>query len=461
MMWVRNTVQEEKAMMKNRFPVILIPAAFIITAFAGMSLTADAAGAYTPVSGGNTALDKYLVMDEGANVPDVSFEYTISSGQAQSFNEQDKTIEVIAGPSPEKIVFTGNSVSDEIKTDCKFEIGFAPGDSTKTQEQKDASDYVKNLDPGEKYAKKTVDIDLNGISFDEPGIYRYIITETQGSAQGITYDAENTRVLDVYVTDNTDESGVSGLKISGYVLHSSPSAVTIDEIQYGSDGQVISASSSQEPGTEGSDYKSQGFTNEYTSYDLTFSKDVSGNQASRDKYFRFDLEITGAVPGTVYAVSYADDNNEHTTDGSADVSISKAPNSATTVIDNDIIQPSEITADADGKVRQSFYLQHGQYITVRGLSQGTKYSIKDVKEDYAASYTTNDMDDTTVSKLDFASDRSGIDQDVSVGFVNTRNGIIPTGVILTVAPFAVIGAALIAGIVFLIVKNRKRRSEEE
>jgi hypothetical protein len=43
-----------------------------------------------------------------------------------------------------------------------------------------------------------------------------------------------------------------------------------------------------------------------------------------------------------------------------------------------------------------------------------------------------------------------------VGFTNTRTGVIPTGVIITVAPFAI--GILVFGAIMLYVVNRRRRA---
>ena len=48
--------------------------------------------------------------------------------------------------------------------------------------------------------------------------------------------------------------------------------------------------------------KDKGFTNEYATQDLTFSKTVTGNQGSREKYFQFTVKISNAVAGTKYDV---------------------------------------------------------------------------------------------------------------------------------------------------------------
>lgn len=106
----------------------------------------------------------------------------------------------------------------------------------------------------------------------------------------MTNDEDATRVVDVYVNDASDADGKK-LTIAGYVLHSSESDITAGDSFLGSDGT--------DP-----DGKSQGFTNEYDTSDLTFKKEVSGNQASHDKYFEFTVTITNAVPGTVYNIIF-------------------------------------------------------------------------------------------------------------------------------------------------------------
>lgn len=437
-------------MKKRNLLAVLASCAVLASMF---PVTANAANTYTAVNGSTTAFDKYLVMDENANVPNVSFEYTVTAGTAQSFDAGNQTIAVYAGPTPEKITFKGDVVEDTVTNDQKFEIAFAQGNATVLAANAAVADYIKNLDDGEKYAKKTATLDFSAVEFDEPGIYRYIITETQGTAQAVTYDTDSTRVLDVYVTDNAGT-----LEVSAYILHANDGTVTFNNTTYGSDGNVISKKSAED---DGLDSKSQGFTNEYTSYDLTFSKAVTGNQGSKDKYFAFTLTIENAVPNTVYDISYADDENANTTDGNADVKISANPNSATTVITEAVTQPATIKVGAEGTVTQVFYLQNGQSIAVRGLAKDTKYTVVDGKEDYTAAYTTNDTNDTADEKTDTAANTTGIAQDVTINFTNTRQGVIPTGVILSVAAPVVIGLAVLGGIVFLVIRNKKRDAEEE
>ena len=437
-------------MKKRNFLAVLASCAVLASMF---PVTANAANTYTAVTGSTTAFDKYLVMDENANVPNVSFEYTVTAGTAQSFDAGNQTIAVYAGPTPEKITFKGDVVEDTVTDDQKFEIAFAQGDDVQATAAE--TDYVKNLDAGEKYAKKTATLDFSAVEFDEPGIYRYIITETNNGAQAVVYDADLTRVLDVYVEN--DEVNGDVLKVSKYILHATDETVTVDNTTYGSDGSVISGATTQTEGVDTSDYKSQGFTNEYTTHVLTFGKEVKGNQGSKDKYFAFTLKIEDAVAGTKYNVvlDKADAKSGTT--------------SATKAEYQDKNNVSEIVVPAgETGVTTTFYLQDGQYITVQGLAKDTKYTLSEDSEDYASAEKIAETDSTFDKNGDGEYDElidavSGIVEsaDIYTGFTNTREGVIPTGVILSVAAPVVIGLAVLGGIVFLFIRNKKRDAEEE
>lgn len=379
------------------------------------SLPVCAANIYGDTVGGTleTSFDKYLVMDKEANVPNASFTYAVTAGAAKSYDVQGKKFEVLAGVDADKVVQKGGTGTD-------ISVSFAAGDATK----EDANAMVKDLDVStQKYAEKSVTLDFSAVRFKEPGVYRYIITES-GTNAGITNDADNTRVLDVYVNDATAD-GTLGLTVAGYVLHSNtddaPDVAMGDD--FGSGGSY-------------GDMKSQGFTNVYDTSDLSFKKEVAGNQASRDKYFEFTLKITDAVPGTKYAVDLA---NAEAVSGS---------NAATIEANAGQTNPAELTVGTDGTVTQKFYLQHTDYITVQGLALGTKYEVTENAEDYKSGALTGEFGGATAGTI--ASD------DVSTGYLNTRNGVIPTGVVMTVLPFAVVTLIGGFGAASIIMKKRKK-----
>lgn len=379
------------------------------------SMPVMAAGTnYSSKIGGTktTSFDKYLVMDDEAEVPNVSFTYTVSSGTANSYTVDGKKFEVLAGVDADKVAMPG------VGTITKNEITYAPGDET-TQ---DVNAYVKNYDnTKQKYALKTATLDFSACKFTEPGIYRYVLTE-YGSNQGVVNDADLTRAIDVYVDDVSDAEGKK-LSVTGYVLHS-------DE-----DGDP-DVSADSERG------KSQGFTNVYDTSDLTFRKEVSGNQASRDKYFEFTVKITDAVAGTRYHVAL--DN--------ADVTSGR--NAATIEANAEQDNVAELVVGDDGTVTQKFYLQHGQEITIQGLAAGTKYEVTENAEDYESTAAgVTDYDDAVKSAI--------ANEDVKTSYLNTRNGMIPTGVVMAVSPFVILTLAGGAGAVAFARKKHKSDDSDE
>lgn len=114
--------------------------------------------------------------------------------------------------------------------------------------------------------------------------------------------------------------------------------------------------------------------------------------------------------------------------------------------------PEKLTADNDGKVTQKFYLQHGQEIRIEGIAKATEYNVTENKEDYksegaaVAGYT--DPVNGTIQK-----------NDLKTSYLNTRNGVIPTGVVMTVAPFAV--AVILGGAGVVTFAGRKKREDEK
>ena len=67
-----------------------------VLAFAPLAVSAEGT-TYTAIHGGTVNVEKYLIMDTNANVPNVTFDYTIAPGTAQ--NASGSNAHVFAGPS--------------------------------------------------------------------------------------------------------------------------------------------------------------------------------------------------------------------------------------------------------------------------------------------------------------------------------------------------------------------------
>lgn len=378
-----------------------------------------------------TTFDKFLVMDSQANVPNATFTYTVTAGAAKTYDVAGKKFQVLAGVDADKITMAGvGGTAAAANT-----IVFSQGDGSDTHDTTKDS-YVKELVAGKKYAMKTATLDLSAVQFTEPGVYRYIITES-GTNQAITNDADLTRVLDVYVNDASTTTEKK-LTIAGYVLHSNendePDVAAGED--FGSTGAYVAT-------------KSQGFTNSYDTSDLTLRKQVTGNQASHDKYFEFTLNIQDARPNTKYNV---DISGAEATSGTNDATI-RANASQTNV--------TSITTDEDGKATAKFYLQHGQQVTVQGIAKDTKYAVTENTEDYKSTANTKDTPvvDTKADTEAAPVDGTIASKDLTTGYLNTRDGVIPTGVIMTVAPFAAV--TLLGAVGMVTIKMRKKEDDEE
>lgn len=410
-------------------------------------MTAMAATAYTPVEGTSCNFNKYFIMDAGDNVPNATFSFTVTPGSAVSADTSDNTVmQVLPG----------------VGTPTIEDVTFAPGDTTVTDAGSNidvaraASDRANGLtaatgvelESGEKYATKEATISFEGITFDEPGIYRYIVTEVANAtheAAGIMHDNDTDRVLDVYVTDD----GNGTLVVNPPVLHNNISDPVINTTMGSADVATAAAALAD---------KTDGFTNEYNSKDLVFKKEVTGNQASRDKWFEFTAKLTNIADNDVYTVSLADDGDANTTDGNADAT--SGTTAATRASNQSKANPAEVTG-AELKAGVKFYLQHGQSIAIRGIAPNAGYTITEDAEDYKSianavtGYTDPTATDSNqLNKKDIAT-VAGENKAVMTSFQNQREGIIPTGIAMSIAPMA---ALVLIGVIFVLIISRKRHT---
>lgn len=396
---------------------------------------AFAATSYTAVSGTNCNFNKYLIMDAGDTVPNATFSFTVAPGTAVSPDTSSNNVmEVMAG----------------VGTPTIADVTFAPGDATATAAgtnidvARAASDRQSGLtatngvqlETGEKYATKQATVDFSSVSFNEPGIYRYIVTETANAsheAAGIMHDNDTDRVLDVYVIDNNGT-----LEVASYVLHTNVSDPVI--------GTDMGSADVASTGTALSD-KTDGFTNEYNTKDLRLSKEVAGNQAARDKYFELTVTATNVADNDSFAVSLADDSDANTNDGSADATSGAAKIGGTIAANAGKTNPTTITG-AQLKAGQKFYLQHGQNIVIRGLPLNASYTLTENAEDYKSSVMNGKTNSGVIGTV------AGTAKVAEAGFTNTRGGTIPTGI----AVYAGAGVVMVAVAVLAFTMTRKNKS---
>lgn len=372
--------------MKRKLSTALVMLLAFVLLIGTTAITASAAETtYQPI-GGSTTFVKNLVVDADANIPDITFSYTMRRGTPVAATAD--TIEILVST-------TGGGTIGEAAFSNTDTASALPGLPTDADHSNPTS--------GKKYVQKSVSITLPETSFTKPGVYRYEISETNSHLPGVTYDSNSTRYLDVFVVAN--ENNV--LSVDSYVLRDS-------ETNIGIDGKYVTNPNA----------KSSGYTNSLTQYDFDFSKTISGNQGDKNKRFDFTLNITGANPGT-----YAVETNDVTGN------------------------PATIVVGTAGTATAEYSLTNGSTVKVIGLNNGAVCTVTEDPDDYTA---TRSLDGGSAVSGN-SSGSVTLDNDHSVAFTNTRNGIIPTGIIMTIAPFA-IGICVFGAVFIFIICRKKRRS---
>jgi len=370
--------------MKRKLSTALVMLLAFVLLLGTTAITASAAETtYEPI-GGSTTFVKNLVVDADANIPKITFNYTISSGTHVEATAD--TIEILKSDTDGTIGTATFSYDDTASAH--------PGLPT------DASQ--SNPTAGKKYAQKFVSIDFPVGTFTKPGVYRFVINETDNHLPGVAYDGNLTRYLDVFVV--ADSNNV--LSVNSYVLRKAATNI-------GLDGEYVSDPSE----------KGVGYTNTLTQHDFDFSKTIAGNQGDKNKRFNFTLTINGAYPGT-----YPVETNDVTGD------------------------PTSITVGENGTATGEYSLTNGSTVKVIGLNKGAVCNVTENPDDYTPTHSLDSGDAVSGASSGVVT----LNSDHSVAFTNTRDGIIPTGIIMTIAPFA-IGICVFGAVFIFIICKRKRR----
>ena len=387
--------------------LLVLLAVMILTPTAALADEGTPAS-FVPIHGDIKTFQKYLIMRADASVPNATFSYSITPGIA--IEETATTLKVLSGPVVKDS--NGNITAPTIS-----DVTLTPDAESFGRVQK--GDML-NLQAGGRYARETIKVDLTGVSFTEPGVYRYIVTE-RGSNQGIRRISPARQTLDVYVQDQGDVLNVLGVLLFEGVGHAAP-APTMEVAQA---------------------ERSYGFTSEYRSYDLAIVNGGNRLQGSRTKYFRYDVEVSDTVPGTRIGVSLE----------GADEIINANPNQATTAITTAVTQPKELITGDDGTASEVFYLRKGQRVILQSLAEGSNYRVTETAEGFKVS---SRVGEGTASAGERVENTDGIREDTVIEFINTRT----IDQVISVALFVAVILLIVVAVSLLLQrrgKEKKRR----
>lgn len=375
------------------------------TLVAGAMLTALAMPAYATTPAPATVSEKISFnstltladTDKYASVPSVSLTYTLS-----------------APKGTDGVVAAATSTAPEIL------VGVLPAGTKKTVTFSNTTPWSGG---GTDTVTQSVEFDFSSVVFKAPGIYRYVVTETDGDADGnntnidVTSDTEDVRYLDLYVRNGEDNAtGANRFTVYNYVLLKSAS-VPDKNGKYG----------------DGNGSKNEGYAATYATNELNITKLVSGTMANENSgAFDFTVVVDGLKANDKFGVKAA------TAEGYTETSV---PAGATSVTIANVKLGKEETYSIVG-------LPTGATVKVtENLSDG---------EGYTTTITVNNVVDADNNKKE--ANATIVKQETAnkIEFTNTRDAVSPTGIVMNVAPYVLLVVVAAAGcFVFL----RKRRED--
>lgn len=308
-------------------------------------------------------LTKEVTTDGKTHAPNTAFSFTITEGDEGTLG----TAKVYAG------------VPGGLTLDTANDFSFAPGADT-------SATYTK-----------TGKINVNVSVFEKPGVYHYLVTETQGTYDGITYDV-TPRHLYVFVVNATN----------GY---------EVDAIKVVKDGETAKADDLKIVNSYG-----DGTTNDDI-HDFIIKKTVTGNQGHKNMPFSFTVTING-------------DNTDKA--GAEKYMAVKKPKTG-----------GEETIHITDGVAENFTLMDGETLHIYGLSGKDTYTVVETDAN-TDGYTT-----TVPGNAAGTLTADGI----TVEFINHKDVGPATGVAMTFAPYVLLVAA--AGGLGAVVLGKKKREDDE
>lgn len=369
--------------------------------------------AVVPASAASNMDDGTLTNEDGITTVTFTKEYSMPANVA--IPNITFTFAARTPSSVDEDKVNNNNTPDDFEDDNFVEVSAGVGTITfddATLEPSDFSDDpTYNSDRTVKTYSKDVTMTLPNVSafVNGPGVYKYEITET-ASVQDTDLQLADTH--DLYVFVETNDAGkltITGVEFSDV----NDTKTNIWKNYYKLDADP------DDPNNP--DPKP-------TANELTINKVVTGDMGNRSQKFGFTVTIAGE--GTEkYTINYIQSNGT-------------------------VINKAADFIFADGKWTADIELADGEYARVYGLSKDDVYNVSE--DDYSDDgYVVTYNNDTNNNAADGADGKFG-EINATVTTTNNREAVSPTGLVMDIAPYALLVVAAAAGcFVFL----RKRRED--
>ncbi len=379
-------------------------ATLVMTGMLAASMSFSAFATTTPTENGAATngarkITKKVTTDGKTCAPNTKFEFNVSAVVVNS--DQDKKDFATTNGTKNYTIYSG--IADAID-DTGAVAEFSSGNSV-------SGAYTAEFEV--KFIES---------KFEQPGIYKYNLKETNGGYKGITYDQKATANgydMYVFVVKEGNKNVVKNIVLEG-------ENGKIDEIvnDYGLSANTV--------------------------HDLYVTKAVTGNAHSANDSFTFNISVNADQANekfAIYEVVNGDDKEtpSYFVDGKNDNNEGTGTNETiqlTGVKDGTTYHICGLTAD-DQVVVQELEAGQGGYVT--------KYKLTDATEVGTHNENTLDTNNNTVTA-------KAVTDGAELKITNNRDAITPTGVAMDVAPYALMVAlAGGAAVTFL----RKKESFED
>ncbi len=391
----------------------------------------------------------------GANGVVTTEETSLTFNKDIVVHNEDTTVASVSGPT---ITYTygiaaatvgeGTTVTDangnatHVKAGIPTAVAFDANDKTA-----EFTGTAVPLENGKGVATDGVTLNFTPSAFGAAGIYRYKITESASSdlteasiTRDDTYSAD--RYLDVYVK-NTE----TGLQIAGYVMfHDSDSTISFDAAAnpkvnvekktdgYDADDDTTASSSTQNGGN---------MADHYYTYNYDLKKVIAGDLADKTHQFDFAIDTSGST--ATYAVT-------------------KSAASATAPATGTVGTPLLVSLADQGTVKLIGLPANTKVLVTETNNTSDKYKT-DIVFPTVAQATVDKNGTIAFAQTDLTNygtnQKTQPTKTPALGtqtiFTNTLDSISPTGVVMMVAPYAIMLAA--AGFFILVFLKNRRKDE--
>ena len=239
-------------------------------------------------------------------------------------------------------------------------------------------------------------------AFDQPGFYDYTITEEAGAYESKDKYSDSysaiTKKVRVTIIREVNEEGNESLKVASVVFFKDEKELDTGDAK--SNGEYVN------------DYSSDHDTQK----DLIVTKKVTGKMGDYNQKFPITIKITPANSGKQFYLVCGDTN-------------------------------AIMNKNTDGTHTYTVYLKHNDVATVYGVSNADTVEVTEDLTGITGYQCVSIVDGTTTDKK----------EDKTVTVTNNATTNPPTGVIMTIAPYALM--VVLAGAFAVVFLTRRNRAE--